>query len=260
MGPCGIGGADPGEQGMEPGRPEVPHRTAHGDDVTAKAAAFFDLDGTLTTGNLWAGLTSWNRIQGRRRWRERWFIAQKIPLAIGHRIGVVADATFRGGWFRATAGLLRGVSESEVDQIVRHTWSHVFEPGLRGVTVERLRSHKAEGLATVLVSGSYDVFLRPFMEHLGIDHVIGTRLAVQNGAYTGELTGEVVMGREKVRRVRELIDQVGSIDLAASYAYGDSDGDLDLLRLVRHPVAVFPSPTLERIAAEAGWQVLRDPP
>ena len=104
------------------------------------------------------------------------------------------------------------------------------------------------------------MFLRPFTEHLGIDHVIGTRLAVQGGACTGELTGEVVMGREKVRRVRELIDRVGSIDLAASFAYGDSDRDLDLLRLVRHPVAVFPSPALERIAAEARWPVLRDMP
>ncbi len=228
--------------------------------MTAKAAAFFDLDGTLTTGNLWTGLTSWNRIQGRRRWRERWFIARKMPLAIAHRIGLGSDAAFRSGWFRSIAELLRGVSEAEVDQIVRHTWSHVFEPGLRGATVERLRAHQAAGATTVLVSASYEVFLRPFTEHLGIDHVIGTRLAVQDGACTGKLTGEVVMGREKVRRVRELIDRVGSIDLAASFAYGDSDRDLDLLRLVRHPVAVFPSPALERIAAEARWPVLRDMP
>lgn len=245
---------------MESDRTETPDLISGGDDGTGQAAAFFDLDGTLTTGNLWAGLMGWNRIRGRWRWRERWFIAQQIPLAIGHRIGLVADATFRGGWFRTTAGLLRGVSETEVDQIVRHTWSHVFEPGLRGVTVERLRVHQAEGLSTVLVSGSYEVFLRPFVEQLGIDHVIGTRLAVQNGAYTGELSGEVVMGLEKVRRVQELIDQVGTIDLAASYAYGDSDRDHDLLRLVRHPVAAFPSPTLERIAAEAGWPVLQDSP
>ncbi len=47
------------------------------------------------------------------------------------------------------------------------------------------------------------------------------------------------------------------LDLTASYAYSDSESDLPMLRLVGHPVAVNPDAELERVAREAGWEVLR---
>ena len=55
--------------------------------------------------------------------------------------------------------------------------------------------------------------------------------------------------------MRELAEREG-IDLAASYAYSDSESDLPMLRAVGHPVVVNPDPDLRRIAAEEGWEVL----
>ena len=56
--------------------------------------------------------------------------------------------------------------------------------------------------------------------------------------------------------LRELASRDG-IDLAASFAYSDSESDLPMLRAVGHPVVVNPDPELARIAAEEGWEVLR---
>jgi hypothetical protein len=47
------------------------------------------------------------------------------------------------------------------------------------------------------------------------------------------------------------------IDLAASYAYSDSESDLPMLRAVGNPVAVNPDPPLAAIADAEGWQTLR---
>ncbi len=47
------------------------------------------------------------------------------------------------------------------------------------------------------------------------------------------------------------------IDLAASYAYSDSESDLPMLRAVGHPVAVNPDAELERVAREEGWRIMR---
>ena len=56
--------------------------------------------------------------------------------------------------------------------------------------------------------------------------------------------------------MRELAEEEG-IDLAASYAYSDSESDLPMLRLVGHPVAVNPDGELGRVAAAEGWEILR---
>ena len=42
------------------------------------------------------------------------------------------------------------------------------------------------------------------------------------------------------------------IDLAASYAYSDSESDLPMLESVGHPVAVNPDRELDRVARERG--------
>ena len=60
----------------------------------------------------------------------------------------------------------------------------------------------------------------------------------------------------KARALRELAAAEG-IDLAASWAYSDSESDLPMLRLVGNPVAVNPDTELGRIARAEGWEVLR---
>jgi phosphoserine phosphatase len=56
--------------------------------------------------------------------------------------------------------------------------------------------------------------------------------------------------------MRELADAQG-IDLAASYAYSDSESDLPMLRIVGHPVVVNPDAELRRVAREEDWEVMR---
>lgn len=225
----------------------------------SRAAAFFDLDGTLTTGHMWASLQTWNRQRARRRWREWWFVLAHLPLVVVRKTGRISDEDFGRRWMGDMAGLLRGISEDDLRGVVRHTWEAAYAPCLIPATVRELRRHQRDGLMTAVVSGTYRLFLEPFRERLGVDHVIGTELEIADGVLTGRLAGGVVTGREKVRRVHELLQTNGvPVDLGASYAYADSERDLDLLRLVGNPVAVRPTPGLERIAREAGWPVLRD--
>ena len=56
--------------------------------------------------------------------------------------------------------------------------------------------------------------------------------------------------------MREVAEQEG-INLAASWAYSDSESDLPMLRAVGHPVVVNPDGPLARAAREEGWDVMR---
>ena len=47
------------------------------------------------------------------------------------------------------------------------------------------------------------------------------------------------------------------LDLAASWAYSDSESDLPMLRAVGHAVVVNPDAELAAIARSEGWEVMR---
>jgi phosphoserine phosphatase len=79
---------------------------------------------------------------------------------------------------------------------------------------------------------------------------------VVNGRYTGRPEGVFTYREGKAEAMRELAAGEG-LDLAASYAYSDSESDLPMLRAVGHPVAVNPDAELLRVAREQGWEVMR---
>jgi hypothetical protein len=91
---------------------------------------------------------------------------------------------------------------------------------------------------------------------LSFDGGIGSRSEVLDGVYTGREGGLFTYREGKAQAIRELAAAKG-FDLAASYAYSDSESDLPMLRAVGHPVAVNPDSTLARVAREEGWEILR---
>ena len=64
------------------------------------------------------------------------------------------------------------------------------------------------------------------------------------------------LGPGKVARVRQfLAEQGATIDLDASFAYGDGEWDVPVLETVGYPVAVYPEPGLLAQAHRRGWPV-----
>jgi HAD superfamily hydrolase (TIGR01490 family) len=91
---------------------------------------------------------------------------------------------------------------------------------------------------------------------LSFDGGVGSRSEIRDGVYTGREGGLFAYREGKAQAIRELAAAEG-IDLAASYAYSDSESDLPMLRAVGHPVAVNPDSALLRVAREEGWEILR---
>ena len=84
----------------------------------------------------------------------------------------------------------------------------------------------------------------------------GSVAEVVDGIYTGREGGPFNYREGKAIVMREVAER-DQIDLAASYAYSDSESDLPMLRAVGHPVAVNPDAPLARVAREEGWDVMR---
>lgn len=132
----------------------------------------------------------------------------------------------------------------------------LFERGwydrLRPELLRLVREHVAAGHTVVMTGDAADFQLRPAATALGIPHVVGTRPAVAADELTGLIAGEVVYGPAKAEAVSEFAAAHG-MDLARSYVYSASAGDLPLLSRAGTQVPIAPDPVLAATAAEYGW-------
>ena len=147
-----------------------------------------------------------------------------------------------------SAETIRGQALECFEQVIR---PHLFAQGSA-----KTREHIDAGREVVLVTGSIDFLMAPLAEHLGASHVEAPGLVTEGGRFTGALDGPPVGAEEKRRRVLAYAASVG-IDMAGSFAYGDSIADLPMLEAVGHPVAINPDKALAAEAGRRGWPIER---
>jgi HAD superfamily hydrolase (TIGR01490 family) len=116
-----------------------------------------------------------------------------------------------------------------------------------------LRQHQSEGRPALLVSGTFQGLLDVIVQRLGLQGAAGTRLQVRSGRYTGGVIEPICFAGGKVTRVQQVLAHHPGVDLASSYAYGDSIHDLPLLEAVAHPAVVCPDDRLAHVARQRGW-------
>ncbi|WP_407289122.1 HAD family hydrolase [Streptomyces sp. BP-8] len=115
-------------------------------------------------------------------------------------------------------------------------------------------THRSQGLATVLVSGSFTVCLGPIADHVGADRILCTDLEVTDGRFTGEVL-TTMFGPAKAELARTLLTTHNRPPVDC-YAYGDRTCDLELLNLVGHPVAVGDNFELLAESTQPHWHHL----
>lgn len=102
---------------------------------------------------------------------------------------------------------------------------------LRPDTMSRLREHQERGHLCVLVSASLDIYLEPWCQKNGFDFCLSSSLATdKDGRASGKLKGANCYGEDKVRRIQNLLENIGMVPPYV-YAYGDSKGDIPMLSL-----------------------------
>ena len=150
--------------------------------------------------------------------------------------------------------LCSGWDVETVKEIVADTLQHIVEPLVYDEAVGLIEDHHAAGRDVVIVSTSGSEVVEPIGEMLGADKVIATRMAVEDGRYTGDIRF-YAYAENTAKAIRDLARKRG-YDLENSYAYSDSVTDVHMLEVVGHPHAVNPDKDLRRIARERGWPIL----
>lgn len=93
---------------------------------------------------------------------------------------------------------------------------------------EILRKHQAVGNRVYIVSASLDIYLKPLADMWQLDGVICTKAECENGCLSGKISGKNCRGEEKAKRIKSVFSEK---ELKDSIAYGDSDGDEQMLKM-----------------------------
>jgi phosphatidylglycerophosphatase C len=179
--------------------------------------ALFDFDGTITEGDSWTPF-----IKRTATFSRRVGAILLLPVFAGYKLRII-----RGETARPIFAMLAfcGRSEAEIQSEGSRYAAEVLPSTIRGASLDRIRWHQAQGDLVLVVSGSLDVYLRPWCSAIGVE-VICTELAAKNGVLTGRYRQGDCTGSRKVDRLRERLQLS---DYETIYAYGDSSEDDELL-------------------------------
>ena len=211
-------------------------------------AAFFDLDKTIiATSSAFAfGKEFLNN--GMITRQEAWelYITKAQYMLVGQsseRMDSTRDALSQ---------MVAGWDIKDIQRITRDTLREVVAPAIYAEARQLIDDHVTAGHHVIIISASAKILVEPIAEELGVDTVVATEMAVENGKLTGEIT-RYLKGDAKAEAVRQFAAE-HDFDLDNSYAYSDSATDIPMLELVGNPVAVNPDRALKKHALANGWQ------
>jgi HAD superfamily hydrolase (TIGR01490 family) len=230
----------------------VPLRERSTVRASGRAAAYLDVDGTLTTGVTLFELLRFDAAERGVEHDGDAFL-REIDALRAAGIGRVERNRHLFRWWG-------GRRVVDVEAVGERWFAAALRDGrpgglLRPRVVARVERHRHAGDVIVLVSGSFAPALAPVARALGGADLLVTAPQVRDGRYTGHVAHPMI-GDEKARAVA-LHARRERISLGRSAAYGDDLSDVGYMDLTGHPTVVAaPGAPLTRLGRRRGWGVV----
>lgn len=212
---------------------------------------FVDVDNTLVKGATiyMFGIEAWK--SGLIKWHH------VIPALFQQRYFIrKGETTKRVKSTRERAqSLVAGHQVKDFEKVAENAWRRSIAPKVFPEMIERVTWHKSQGHQVWLLTASPQGLASVMARDLALTGAIGTALEEKDGAFTGEIDGELLHGPLKAEAATAHA-RASQVDLAHCYAYSDSVADIPLLSSVGHPIAVNPDHALLSHATAHDWPVI----
>lgn len=190
-------------------------------ETKGPAIVFFDFDGTLTTKDTF-GEFAINAV-GKLRYIRSLLLSS--PFIVAWKMGIVSNSTAKQHLF---SRLYKGMTSCRFETLGQD-FADAIDGMLRPDGTELLERHLSAGHEVWIVSASLGTWIRPWAKRHGVAGVIATEAEIMpDGTISGRFATPNCHGEEKANRIREKFPELRS---HTSYAYGDSTGDLPMIRI-----------------------------
>lgn len=201
-------------------------------------AAFFDMDGTLLTGDSNNFLTCYLLQQGV---IDESFIKPLHDFHVSYLQGHLAIEDFVLYIIKP----LIGMPAQERDELILgclHAGGllNALRPG----GIKEIEYQRSCGGVPMIVSSTMDCLINPIARALKVEYVAAAPLEYDaQGRITGKIAGKIPYQQQKVERIQDLLSHA-HLSNADSCAYGDSINDYEMLCFAAHGFLIDPSPAL----------------
>jgi len=167
---------------------------------------------------------------------------------VGEQVAAITERAMQGELdfiqsFEARVALLKGLDARVLESIAQ---SLKLTEGAEHL----MRTLKALGYKTAILSGGFTYFGEFLQKKLGIDYVYANALEIENGMVTGRVVGRVVDGQRKAELLREIAANEG-VNLEQVIAVGDGANDLPMLSIAGLGIAFRAKPLVRANAKQA---------
>jgi len=210
-----------------------------------------DLEGTLSAGETWRGLTDYLQQHGR-AWAVRWMSLPYVPLRLLGRLGLRRSARDRLQFMLDLLKLMRGMVEAVWAAASQWLVERTACPERHRRVMAELEHAQRAGARVVICSGAFQPVVEAIAHKAGFE-AIGTPIAWSDGRSTGDLAAPFTFGPRKPERLRAYLGEI-----PVDRAYGDTAGDIPMLEIAGEAVIVDHDAELRTVAVARGWRILTD--
>lgn len=169
---------------------------------------------------------------------------------VGDRVSAITSRAMNGEIefaeaLRERVAMLAGLPES----ILEHVWEKRirFTPGAS----ELVRTMRANGAHTVLISGGFTEFTRRVSESLGFDEHYANELLIENGQLQGAVREPILERDAKTSILEKILARTG-IPASQVMAVGDGANDIPMLKMAGCGIAFRAKPS---VAAQCSFRI-----
>jgi putative phosphoserine phosphatase/1-acylglycerol-3-phosphate O-acyltransferase len=209
--------------------------------------AFFDLDRTIIKAVSGTELA-------KRAWKKGLMrvpdLVHALYLSIAYKLDIKDPVVI----VNKMTEWVKGLHADTLEELCLEVYNDVLLPSLHPEAGPEIKMHKEKGAKVVILSSSLAPICNRIAKFLDIDDVICSELESKDGILTGNPSGKLCYGNEKLIRLREYCE-INNSTPESSWYYADAFTDLPALNIVGTPVCINPERKLGRIARKKGWKI-----
>ena len=159
-------------------------------------------------------------------------------------------------WAEFSLSTFKGKKAEDIENQINEFLKTIIEPMINVYALRLLHEHFHDEDTMLLASATNSVIVNPIAKRLGFKNIVATDVEVVNGIYTGKIHGESALGKGKLLKVKQWMNDNNFLDFKSTVFYSDSINDLPLLLEVNKAVAVNPDDKLRQECNKRSWEII----